>query len=72
MQHESTRASDAVADAAARDRTARRLLVARLRHKIARREAARPSDPRIGQARQQLRALTGARSAPATGAGDAR
>ena len=71
MQHESTRASRAVAGAAARDRTARRLLMERLRQEIARREAARPSDPRIEQARQQLRALTGVRPAPVTGAGDA-
>ena len=72
MQHEHGRAKRTVAGAAARDRTACRLLVARLRQEIARREAARPSDPRIGQARRELRALTGARSAPGTGAGDAR
>ncbi len=39
--------------------TARRLTEARLRAEIARREAADPSDPRIKEARQELRALTG-------------
>ena len=39
---------------AARDRTARRLLEVRLRLEIARREAAQPADPRIGQARQNF------------------
>ena len=72
MQREYTRANGAVAGAAARHRTARRLLMVRLRQEIARREAARPSDPRIRQARQRLGALTGAQPAPATGAGDAR
>ena len=44
----------------ARERTARRLLVARLRVRIARLEGKQPSDPRIGEARRELRALTGA------------
>ena len=39
--------------------TARRLTEARLRAEIARREAADPSDPRIKEARRELRALAG-------------
>jgi hypothetical protein len=37
---------------------ARRLLVVRLREEIALRESAQPSDPRIEEARRELRALT--------------
>ena len=48
-----------VSDDGTRERTAGRLLVARLRVEIAAREAAQPSDPRIGEARRELRALTG-------------
>ena len=50
----------AVADDEARERTARRLMVVRLRMQIARLKAQQPSDPRLSQARQELRALTGA------------
>ena len=56
--HDGSRRADA--DDASRERTARRLLVARLRVEIATRQAAQPSDPRIGQARRELRVLTGA------------
>ena len=42
-----------------RGQTARRLMVARLRVQIARLEAEEPSDPRIEQARQEHRVLTG-------------
>ena len=42
----------------ARARTARRLMVVRLRVRIARLEVEQPSDPRIGQARRDLRVLT--------------
>ena len=44
----------------ARERTSRRLLVARLRVRIARLEGEQPSDPRVGKARRELRALIGA------------
>ena len=40
--------------------TARRLMVVRLRVRIARLEAQQPSDPGLAQARRELRALTGA------------
>lgn len=50
----------AVADDEAWDRTARQLMVLRLRVQIARLEAQQPPDPRLAQARQQLGALTGA------------
>ena len=46
-------------DDGARKRTVRRLMVVRLRVEIATCEAAQPSDPRIEEARQELRALTG-------------
>ena len=46
-------------DAGTRKRTARRLRVMRLRVEITTREAAQPSDPRIEEARQELRALMG-------------
>ena len=58
MQHGHGRGNHTVAGEVARDRTARRLLEVRLRLEIARREAAQPADPRIGQARQELHALT--------------
>ena len=48
-----------VPDDGARKRTARRLMVMRLRVEITTREAAQPSAPRIEEARQELRALTG-------------
>lgn len=50
---------EAAADVA-RERTARRLLVVRLRVQIAQLEAEQPSNPRLGEARRELRALTGA------------
>ena len=50
----------AVVDDEARERTARRLMVLRLRVQIARLEAQQPSDPRLAQTWQELRALTGA------------
>ena len=56
--HDGSRRADA--DGASRERTTRRLLVVRLRVEIATRQAAQPSDPRIGQARRELRVLTGA------------
>ena len=68
MQYEHERSGRTVADDAARDRTVRRLLAVRLRRETARREAARPCDSRIGQARREIRALTGARPAATTGA----
>ena len=58
MQHGHGRGNHMVVGEAARDRTARRLLEVRLRLEIARREAAQPADPRIGQARQELHTLT--------------
>ena len=70
MQYDDDRSSRTVADEAARDRTVKRLLAVRLRLEIAKREAARPSDPRIGQARRELRALTGARPTARRGAVD--
>lgn len=51
-------------DDRAREGAARRLMVVRLRVEIAKREQAQPTDPRIGEARQELRALT--RSRPST------
>ena len=48
-----------VSDDGAWERTAGRLLVARLRVEIATREAAQPSDRRMGEARRELCALTG-------------
>ena len=66
MQDGHGRGNRAVAGGATRDRIADRLLVVRLRLEIARREAAEPTDPRIRQARQELRALTRAQApAPA-------
>ena len=50
----------AVADDVARDATARRLMAVRLRVQIARLEAEQRSDPRIAQARRELRLLAGA------------
>ena len=58
MQHGHGRGNHTFAGEAARDRAARRLLEVRLRLEIARREAAQPADPRIGQARQELHTLT--------------
>lgn len=48
----------AVAGKAARGETARRLMVVRLRVQIARLEEEQRSDPRIGEARRELHALT--------------
>ena len=57
MQYHGDRDSRTVPDDGAR--TVRRLMVMRLRVEITTREAAQPSDPRIEEARQELRALTG-------------
>lgn len=51
-----------LADDRARERTARRLLVVRLRVEIAGLEAEHPADPQLGEARQELRGLNGAAS----------
>ena len=59
MQYHGDRDRRTVPDDGARKRTARRMMVMRLRVEIAAREAAQPSDPRIEAARQELRALTG-------------
>ena len=59
MKYHHDRNPRVVSDDGARERTAGRLLMARLRVEIATREAAQPSDPRIGEARRELRALTG-------------
>ena len=59
MEQRGERDRRAVADDAARERTARRLMVARLRLQIARRETEQASDPQLRQARRELRALTG-------------
>ena len=59
MQYHGDRDRRTVPDDGARKRTARRLMVMRLRVEITTREAAQPSDPRIEEARQELRALTG-------------
>lgn len=45
-----------------RERTARRLLVVRLRVEIDRLEVEQPAHPRLRQARRELRDLTGAAS----------
>lgn len=47
----------AAADDVTRERTARRLMVVRLRVRIARLEAEQASESRIGEVRQELRAL---------------
>ena len=59
MEQRGGRDRFAVADDASRERTARRLMVARLRVQIARREAEQASEPQLRQARRELRALTG-------------
>ena len=59
MQQRGGRDRRAAPDDAARDRTARRLMVARLRVQIARHEAEQTSEPQLRQARRELRALTG-------------
>ena len=59
MQYHHDRSPRVVSDDVARERMAGRLLVARLRVEIATREAAQLSDPRVGEARRELRALTG-------------
>jgi hypothetical protein len=59
MQYHGDRDRRTAPDDGARKRTVRRLMVVRLRVEIATREAAQPSDPRIEEARQELRALTG-------------
>ena len=59
MQYHGDRDRRTAPDDGARKRTARRLMVVRLRVEIAARDAAQPSDPRIEEARQELRALTG-------------
>ncbi len=59
MEQRGERDRRAVADDAARERTARRLMVARLRLQIAQRETEQASDPQLRQARRELRALTG-------------
>ena len=46
MEYHSVRDRRVVPDNATQERTARRLMVARLRVEIAKREAAQPSDPR--------------------------
>ena len=43
-----------------RERTARRLLVVRLRMEVERLEAEQPAHPRLREARKELRELTGA------------
>ncbi len=67
MEYHSVRDRRVVPDNATQERTARRLMVVRLRVEITKREAAQPSDPRIGEARRELRALT--RSGSSTSAG---
>ena len=59
MQYHGDRNRRTAPDDGARERTAHRMIVMRLRVEIAAREAAQPSDPRIEEARQELRALTG-------------
>ena len=59
MQQPGGRDRRAAPDDAARERTARRLMVARLGVQIARHEAERTSEPQLRQARRELRALTG-------------
>ena len=59
MQYHGDRDRRTAPDDGARKRTARRMMVMRLRVEIAARDAAQPSDPRIEEARQELRALTG-------------
>ena len=59
MQYHGDRAPRTVPDDGARKRTARRMMVMRLRVEITTREAAQPADPRIEEARPELRALTG-------------
>ena len=59
MQYHGDRDRRTAPDDGARKRTARRMMVVRLRVEIAARDAAQPSDPRIEEARQELRALTG-------------
>ena len=59
MQYHGDRDHRTVPDDGTRKRTARRLMVMRLRVEITPREAAQPSDPRIEEARQELRTLMG-------------
>ena len=59
MQYHGDRDRRTVPDDGARKRTTRRLMVMRLRVEITTREAAQPSDPRIEEALQELRALMG-------------
>ena len=59
MEQRAERDRRAVAGEAAREQTSRRLMVARLRVQIARREAEQASEPQLRQARRELRALTG-------------
>ena len=59
MEQRGERDRRAVAGEAAREQTYRRLMVARLRVQIARREAEQASEPQLRQARRELRALTG-------------
>ena len=59
MKYHDDRNPRVVCDDVARERKARRLRVLRLRVQIARLEAEQPSEPRIGEVRQELRALTG-------------
>ena len=51
-----------VGDDVTRERTARRLLVVRLRVEIERLEAEQPAHPRLREARKELGELTGAAS----------
>ena len=53
---------DPVVGDVTRERTARRLLVARLRVQIERLEAEQPAHPRLREARKELRELTGTAS----------
>ena len=59
MQYHGDRDRRTVPDDGARKRTVSRMMVMRLRVEIITREAAQPSDPRIEEARQELRALMG-------------
>ena len=59
MQYHGEHDHRTVPDDGARKRTARRMMVMRLLVEITTREAAQPSDPRLEEARQGLRALMG-------------
>ena len=59
MKYHGDRERRMASDDGARKRTVHRLMVMRLRVEITTRETAQPSDPRIEEARQELRALTG-------------